>query len=286
MSQILYQLDDNTLTFPPIDHALTDPNGLLALGGNLSTERLIRAYSQGIFPWYGDNDPLMWWSPNPRAIINIEDLRINRTLRKAINKFPFEITLNRDFTQVIKLCANAPFRDDETWIIDEMQAAYISLHEQNIAHSIEIWQTVDSQCIDTPNNEHQGLDSQSDNSQSDDNQHENNQGDNNKASDKLKKTEVKRELVGGLYGVAINGFFSGESMFYKQANASKFALVALGQLLKSIDVHFIDCQLLNPFLEDMGAIEIKRETFISMQQSAITTKVPEDFWQARTLTLT
>ena len=252
MGKILYQLDDNTLVFPPIELALTDPNGLLALGGDLSTERLIQAYSQGIFPWYGDNDPLMWWSPDPRAIINIDDLRINRTLRKAIKKTPFEITLNRDFTQVIKLCANAPFRDDETWIIDEMQAAYISLHEQNIAHSIEIWHTDDNTTNTETNHENQN----------------------------------KKELVGGLYGIAINGFFSGESMFYKQANASKFALIALGKLLKSIGVQFIDCQLLNPFLEDMGAIEVKRNDFTSMQQSAITTNVPEDFWQARTLTLT
>ena len=240
MGQILYQLDDNSLTFPPIEHALTDPNGLLALGGDLSPARLIAAYSQGIFPWYSDNDPFMWWSPNPRAIIDIEQLRINRTLRKAINKSPYEITLNNDFSQVIKFCAKAPFRTDETWIVDDMQTAYLELHQLGYAHSIEIWQT----------NEHDG-----------------------------------KTLVGGLYGVAINGFFSGESMFYTQSNASKFALLALGQLLKTIDVNFIDCQLLNPFLEDMGAKEISRDAFLHKQQNAIHKQVPDNFWQAKTLTL-
>lgn len=250
MSQILYQLNDNSLTFPPIEHALTEPNGLLALGGDLSAERLIAAYSQGIFPWYSDNDPFMWWSPDPRAIINIDHLRINRTLRKALNKSSFEITLNQDFSQVIQLCADAPFRSDETWIVNEMQTAYVQLHQLGYAHSIEIWQNI------THHSSH------------------------NVSCDKPTK-----ELVGGLYGIAINGFFSGESMFYKQSNASKFALIALSQLLTTIGVNFIDCQLLNPFLEDMGAIEISRDTFIVKQQSAITTIVPTDFWQARTLTL-
>lgn len=240
MSQILYQLDDSSVDFPPIEGALTEPNGLLALGGDLSTQRLLSAYSHGIFPWFSEGDPLMWWSPDPRAIIDIAQLRINRTLAKAIRKAPYTITLNQAFTQVIQLCADAPFRTDETWILDEMQSAYINLHEQGHAHSIEVWLT------------------------SDDNE---------------------QELVGGLYGIAINGFFSGESMFYKQSNASKFALIALGELLKSKDIDFIDCQLLNPFLEDMGAKEVSRYDFIQRQQSAITKIVPLDFWQARTLTI-
>ncbi|TYK64543.1 leucyl/phenylalanyl-tRNA--protein transferase [Colwellia echini] len=247
MSQILYQLDDNSLTFPPIEYALTEPNGLLALGGDLSPERLLTAYSQGVFPWYSAGDPLMWWSPDPRAIINIEQLRINRTLRKAINKSPFEVTLNQDFKQVIQLCANAPFREGETWILDEMQTAYLTLHQLGYAHSIEIWQTLPD-----------------------------------KIDEQRKQTRV---LLGGLYGVAIDGFFSGESMFYQQPNASKFALVALSKLLSSINIKFIDCQLLNPFLEDMGAIEISRDAFLVQQQFARKQKVPDNFWQARTLTI-
>lgn len=240
MSQILYQLDDISVAFPPIEGALTEPNGLLALGGDLSSERLIAAYSQGIFPWYSDNDPLMWWSPDPRAVIDIAQLRINRTLRKAINKSPFHITLNQDFCQVTKCCANAPFRKDGTWILPEMEAAYLKLHQQGYAHSIEIWHT------DQQNN---------------------------------------KVLVGGLYGVAINGFFSGESMFYTKSNASKFALIALGQLLESAGINFIDCQLLNPFLKDMGAKEISRDNFIHKQRDVLIKKMPTDFWQPRTLTV-
>lgn len=239
---MLYQLHDDNLAFPPLSCALTEPNGLLAVGGDLQTKRLINAYSQGIFPWFSDGDPLMWWSPDPRAIIKLIDLRINRTLRKAIKKSPYKITVNSAFEQVIQYCANAPFRDDDTWIVPDMQTAYINLHQLGYAHSIEIWQTND-----------------------------------NNAS------KPKQTLVGGLYGVAINGFFSGESMFYTQANASKFALVALAQLLASMDVDFIDCQLLNPFLVDMGAKEISRNNFVALKETAITKVSPENFWQPREL---
>lgn len=237
MSQTLYQLHDEDLAFPPVELALTDPNGLLAIGGDLSPQRLISAYSKGIFPWFSEDDPLMWWSPEPRAIINVDSIRINRTLRKQLNRSPYSVTLNNDFESVIAFCADAPFRDDETWIVSEMQSAYRQLHTLGFAHSIEVWE------------------------QNEDNSPEN------------------RTLIGGLYGVAINGFFSGESMFYRKPNASKFALVALAKLLKGINVTFIDCQLLNPFLADMGAVEISRDEFIKQQHDAITKVVPKGFWQ-------
>ncbi|MDX2369648.1 MAG: leucyl/phenylalanyl-tRNA--protein transferase [Colwellia sp.] len=238
MSQALYQLNVKDLAFPPIELALTEPNGLLAVGGDLQPQRLINAYSQGIFPWFSENDPLLWWSPNPRAIIKLCDLRVNRTLRKALKKSPYKITLNTAFEQVIALCADAPFRDDGTWILPEMQNAYVNLHQLGFAHSIEVWQT---NVFDEPT------------------------------------------LVGGLYGVAINGFFSGESMFYTSPNASKFALVALAELLRTIEVDFIDCQLLNNFLADMGATEISRENFVAFKQTAINKEVAVNFWQPREL---
>lgn len=239
---MLYQLNDNPLAFPPLHCALTEPNGLLALGGDLSPKRLISAYQQGIFPWFSDGDPLMWWSPDPRAIIKLSELRVNRTLRKAINKTPYQITLNTAFEEVIALCANAPFRDEDSWIVDEMEQAYCQLHTMGYAHSIEVWQ----ESSDSSN-------------------------------DKI--------LVGGLYGVAINGFFSGESMFYTAPNASKFALLSLAKLLITNDVEFIDCQLLNPFLADMGAIEISRDDFVACKEAAITKVIPDDFWQPRELIL-
>jgi leucyl/phenylalanyl-tRNA--protein transferase len=237
---MLYLLDENDHNFPPTHLALNDPNGLLAVGGDLSVKRLLCAYKQGIFPWFGEDDPLMWWSPDPRAIVNIEDFRINRTLRKIINKAPYTVTLNHAFEQVINFCADAPFRDDETWIMPNMQAAYLALHKQGHAHSIEVWQRTD---------------------------------------------EDENELVGGLYGVAINGLFSGESMFYTKPNASKFAFVALAKLLKTINIKFIDCQIINPFLQDMGAIEISRCKFIEHKQNLVSLAIPDDFWKKRTLPL-
>lgn len=243
MGQTLYQLHDNDLAFPPLEYALTEPNGLLAVGGDLSPQRLISAYSKGIFPWFSDNDPLMWWSPDPRAIIKLNELRINRTLRKHLKKSPYTVTLNQSFSRVINFCADAPFRDEDTWIVSKMQSAYIALHKLGYAHSIEVWSNHEDDLL------------------------------------------AGKQLVGGLYGVAINGFFSGESMFYTQSNASKFALVALSKLLSSVGITFIDCQLLNPFLEDMGAIEISRNEFIQNQHGAINTQIPADFWQARQLTI-
>ncbi|MCW8833014.1 MAG: leucyl/phenylalanyl-tRNA--protein transferase [Colwellia sp.] len=241
MSQVLYQLNDDNLAFPAVSCALAEPNGLLAVGGDLQPKRLINAYSQGIFPWFSENDPLMWWSPDPRAIIKLNDLRINRTLRKAIKKTPYKITLNTAFERVIKHCADAPFRHDDTWIVPEMQEAYTQLHQLGYAHSIEVWQEYP-------------------------------------ATDKSPSTQA---LVGGLYGIAINGFFSGESMFYSTPNASKFALVALAKLLTSIGADFIDCQLLNPFLQDIGAIEISRHDFVALKEAAITKVTTDSFWQPR-----
>lgn len=240
MNQRLHQLDADNVNFPALTFSLSEPNGLLAIGGDLSPARLIAAYQQGIFPWYGDNDPIMWWSPDPRAIIAINDLRINRSLRKAIKKNPFEITINHDFSAVTQWCADAPFRCDDTWILPEMERAYLALHEQGFAHSIEIWRR--SEC-------------------------------------------GNRTLVGGLYGVAINGYFSGESMFYKDSNASKFALVALCQLLNTANINFVDCQILNPFLQEMGATEVPRSTFIDLLNEAKETVLPANFWQTRHLTL-
>jgi len=233
MSQRLYQLSDTSLAFPPLENALTEPNGLLALGGDLSTPRLINAYKSGIFPWFSEHDPLLWWSPDPRAIIKIVDLKINKTLSKFLKKCPFSVSLNKDFSQVIECCSDAPFRKDGTWILPPMQQAYKQLHQQGIAHSVEVWN--------------------------------------------------QKELVGGLYGVAINGFFSGESMFYKHSNASKVALLYLAEHLKSAGISFIDCQLLNPFLESMGSIEISREKFVKLKDKALTISLTDDFWLSQQL---
>ena len=139
MSQIICQLTEDDLTFPPLTLALTNPNGLLAFDGDLSLQRIINAYTNGIFPWYSDGEPIMWWSPDPRAIIPIDSIHINKTLTKFIKRGTYQVTVNHAFEEVIEYCADAPFRKEATWIVDDMQAAYIHLHEQGYAHSIEVW---------------------------------------------------------------------------------------------------------------------------------------------------
>ncbi len=133
----LFQLAANTTLFPPVEKALADPNGLLAFGGDLSPGRLLAAYRDGIFPWYSPGDPILWWSPDPRAILQPEALHISRSLRKFMRKQPFHITLNYAFSAVIHACAKA--RQEGTWISPEVIAAYCALHEQGHAHSIEVW---------------------------------------------------------------------------------------------------------------------------------------------------
>lgn len=129
---------DHRLVFPP-PH-LAEDNGLLAIGGDLSAERLRIAYSQGIFPWYDQDLPIMWHSPDPRMVLLAGELYTGRSLRKSIRKKPYTITLDTAFAEVIKACA-AIFRPGQagTWITDEMQLAYLDLHRQGHAHSVEAW---------------------------------------------------------------------------------------------------------------------------------------------------
>lgn len=125
--------------FPPLHTALIQPNGLLAVGGDLSPHRLIEAYSQGIFPWFNDGDPILWWSPDPRMVLFPGELKVSRSLQKSLRKGNYEIRTDRNFTQVMQACA-APRRDGcGTWIQDEMIFAYGVLHEMGLAHSVETW---------------------------------------------------------------------------------------------------------------------------------------------------
>lgn len=131
---------DSPPHFPPPEQALRQPNGLLALGGELSRQRLLSAYRQGIFPWSGDNEPLLWWSPDPRCVFHTAELEPGRTLRKHWRRSGWTITFNRAFEAVMRGCA-APRGDGEggTWITPAMIAAYSELHAAGDAHSIEVW---------------------------------------------------------------------------------------------------------------------------------------------------
>ncbi len=197
--------------FPPSEFALTYPNGLLAAGGDLSTERLLRAYSRGIFPWYSDGEPILWWSPDPRCVVFPSQAHCSRSLAKLIRKGVFTVTLNSDFQSVITLCGETRKHDQGTWITDELLEAYIHLAKLGYAHSVEVWQD--------------------------------------------------ERLVGGLYGVAMNQVFFGESMFSLVSNASKVAFITLANLLTELNFKLIDCQVRSEHLISLGAIEIGRDEF-------------------------
>lgn len=124
--------------FPPPETALADPNGLLAAGGDLSPDWLILAYRSGIFPWFNEQDPILWWSPDPRCVVDPAQVHISRSMQKLLRRNPFQITLDQQFPQVIQHCANC--RAGNTWISPAMQAAYIQLFQQGLAHSVEVWQ--------------------------------------------------------------------------------------------------------------------------------------------------
>ena len=235
MSLSLTWLEPESLTFPPLTCALTDPNGLLAVGGDLSVERLKVAYTLGVFPWFNQGEPILWWYPNPRAIISTNKLYIGKSTRKFLRKTPYKISINKAFEDVIQNCSNAPFRKEGTWISPIMKKAYLQLHLAGYAHSIEIWD--------------------------------------------------EDLLIGGLYGVAINGYFSGESMFYRKDNASKLALITLNRLLLTYDIPFIDCQINNPFLTSMGCQDISLDCYQALKKQALAIKLPENFWAPKCITL-
>ena len=139
MRLILLDPDQPDQAFPPTQKALKDPNGLLAVGGCLSTTRLLNAYRHGIFPWYSDDEPILWWSPDPRLVLFPEQLNVSQSLRKTLKKQKYTVTIDQAFTQVIRACAQPRQAESGTWITDDIENAYNALHELGIAHSAEAW---------------------------------------------------------------------------------------------------------------------------------------------------
>ena len=214
--------------FPPIKSALDDPNGLLAAGGDLSPARLLDAYRHGVFPWYSDGQPVLWWSPDPRTVLYVDEFKVPRSLRKVAKQPRFEITVDADFAGVIEACAAPRPGARGTWITAEMMDAYISLHRQGRAHSVE----------------------------------------------------ARRDgrLAGGLYGVAIGRMFFGESMFAREPDASKIALMSLVAILRRLGVPLIDCQQETAHLVRFGARPISRQVFAAELLRLVNSAEAQDAW--------
>jgi leucyl/phenylalanyl-tRNA---protein transferase len=208
-------LAEHDYRFPDPNRAETQPNGLLAIGGDLSVPRLLEAYAHGIFPWFdSDDQPVLWWSPEPRAVLHLDRLKISRSLRRRLARGTFEVRFDTAFARVIERCARSGDRRRGTWITDGMRRAYLELHRRGYAHSVEAWQ-----------------------------------GD---------------VLAGGLYGISLGRMFFGESMFSERTDASKVALATLVSRLREWDFMLIDCQVMNPHLESLGAEPMPRRQFLDL----------------------
>lgn len=130
---------DPPSAFPPVEQALTDPDGLLCAGGDLASERLLEAYRRGIFPWFSEGQPILWWSPDPRTVLYPSELKVSRSLAKTLRNRGFVVTLDHSFATVMERCADPALRPEGTWISPQMRAAYQRLHELGYAHSFETW---------------------------------------------------------------------------------------------------------------------------------------------------
>ena len=135
----MYWIPEDEIYFP--DHNYADENGILALGGDLSPQRLTLAYRNGIFPWFNEEDPIIWWSPDPRFVLYPQDLKISKSMRKVLDKEEFQFTFDTDFGAVVQNCQEVKRKKQHgTWITNDMIEAYVKMHELGLAHSVEVWQ--------------------------------------------------------------------------------------------------------------------------------------------------
>lgn len=218
------------LIFPPPE--LAEKDGLLAIGGDLRPERLLLAYSMGIFPWFDEDSPIMWWSLDPRMVLFPNKLKVTASLRQTLRSGRFQVTFDEAFNQVIAACAgiNRP-NQDGTWINAEMIKAYQALHQEGYAHSVEVWR--------------------------------------------------ENQLAGGLYGVSLGRIFFGESMFFRQSNASKVALWHLTERLKGWGFQLIDTQQDTQHLRSLGAETVSGEAFNKLLRQALQTATICGSWSLK-----
>ena len=212
---------DRDTPFPALDQALTEPDGLLAVGGDLGIDRLTAAYERGIFPWFSPGEPILWWSPDPRMVLQCAQFAPGRALRKRLKQIArqpdtaqaahIEVRVDTAFAQVMAACAAPRTGEPGTWISPAMQQAYRQWHQAGATHSVETW--------------------------------------------------IDGELAGGLYGVSLGGMFFGESMFTRATDASKIALAYLVTFLMRHGVTWIDCQQQTSHLASLGAAPVSRARF-------------------------
>jgi leucyl/phenylalanyl-tRNA---protein transferase len=202
------------------DPERADETGLVAIGGDLEPATLLLAYRSGVFPWFGEGDPILWWSPDPRAIFELDGLHISRRLARTRRSGKFRLTIDQAFGAVIRGCAD---RDGGTWITRAMIVAYQRLHHLGVAHSVEAW-------------------------------HNN-------------------EPAGGVYGVALGGFFSGESMFARVSDASKVALAFLCDRLRERGFQLFDTQVRTDHTTALGAVQIPRREYLQRLHAALRRRV-------------
>ena len=235
---MVFQLDDNEVGFP--DPSLGEPDGLLAVGGALTPDWLLTAYSYGIFPWFGfrEHDEIMWWCPMDRFVIFPDEIHVSHSMRQLINSGKYSVTVNEAFDEVILACSKAQHRDEQegAWLGDDMVAAYREMHRQHFAASIEVWEQHAASPPDAP-------------------------------ADAVNTEETEgRTLVGGLYGVNIGRNFFGESMFSLVPSASKLALIHLASLLEGTG-GIIDCQFETAHLRSMGGRHISYDEYMAILSS-------------------
>jgi leucyl/phenylalanyl-tRNA--protein transferase len=218
-----------------LDPELADEHGLVAIGGDLKPKNLLKAYRSGVFPWFGEGDPVLWWSPDPRAIFELDGLHISRRLARTLRSDRFTLTIDRDFTGVIRGCAD---REEGTWLTGDMIAAYETLHRLGYAHSVEVW-------------------------------HNTRRADAAPLAASGRGAGGEGALAGGIYGVALGGFFAGESMFHRASDASKVALAHLMDHLRRRGFQLFDIQMRTEHTAIWGAIEIPRVEYLERLRRAL-----------------
>ncbi|MFO0822771.1 MAG: leucyl/phenylalanyl-tRNA--protein transferase [Gemmataceae bacterium] len=221
--------EPRTRDVPWIPPELADPDGFVGVGGDLGPRTLLRAYSEGVFPWYSEGDPILWWSPDPRAIFELAEgstpdgtpgfggLHVPRRLARTIRSGKFRVTVNACFETVMRSCGED--REEGTWVTPEMLTAYTTMHRLGYAHSLETW--------------------------------------------------VGDQLAGGIYGIAIGGLFAAESMFYRITDGSKVALAALVSRLKERGFVLLDVQMKTSHTARLGATNISRTEYLRRLREAV-----------------